>query len=244
MNVPDAVLLIHGFAGTPHDVRPVSDVLEARGLPHRAITLPGHDTSPREMKSADMDRWVAAARSEYVSLAEQYDRVAVVGFSMGGALSLVVASENPVFKLVMLNPYFRVRPRWYYFGQPEAWARRLDSVLGYIKKPRVGFINDREGRKRYGAYPQYRFIPTKCVRHLVEIGRMAMEQAPQVTAETLWFHSAGDQVADFNHSRKAFDRIASKNKEFVALNRSNHIVLYDHDVVDVVEKVTTFLLEA
>lgn len=244
MSAPDAVLLIHGFAGTPHDVRPISDALERKGIRHRAITLPGHDTSPREMKQADMDGWLDAARSGYASLAAGYDRVAVVGFSMGGALSLIVASENPVCKLVMLNPYFRVRPRWYYFGQPEAWARRLESVLAYVKKPRVGFINDRDGRRRYGAHPQYRFIPTKCVKHLVNIGKQAMAQAPQVQADALWFHSTGDQVADYAFSRKAFDRIASTNKEFVTLSRSNHIVLYDHDAIDVTNRAMMFLLEA
>ncbi len=242
MSTPDAVLLIHGFAGTPHDVRPISDALERAGKPHRAITLPGHDTSPREMKHADMARWLDAARSGYADLAANHARVAVVGFSMGGALSLIVASENPVCRLVMLNPYFRVRPRWYYFGQPETWARRLESVLGYVKKPRVGFINDRDGRRRYGAHPQYRFIPTKCVKHLVQIGRMAMKQSPQVTAEALWFHSTGDQVADYDHSRQAFDRIASIKKEFVTLSRSNHILLYDHDANEVVEKAVAFLL--
>jgi carboxylesterase len=244
VNAANAVLLIHGFAGSPHDVRPISDALERKGVPHRAITLPGHDTSPREMKHADMDRWLDAARSGYASLAAEYERIAVVGFSMGGALSLIVASENPVCKLVMLNPYFRVRPRWYYFGQPEAWARRLEAVLGYVKKPRVGFINDRDGRRRYGAHPQYRFVPTKCVKHLVEIGRTAMAQASKVAADALWFHSTGDQVADFAHSRKAFDRIASTKKEFVTLSRSNHIVLYDFDADDIVAKAMVFLLEA
>ncbi len=243
MTAPDAVLLIHGFAGTPHDVRPASDALEQNGIPNRAITLPGHDTTPREMKNSDMEQWLDAARSGFAALTKEYANVAVVGFSMGGALSLIVASENPVCRLVMLNPYFRVRPRWYYFGQPEAWARRLDSILGYVKKPRVGFINDREGKKRYGAYPQYRFIPTKCVRHLVEIGRLAMECVPKVTADTLWFHSTGDDVADFAFSRSAFGRIPSKQKQFIELSRSNHIVLYDYDASDVVDRVIDFLVE-
>lgn len=239
--MPNAVLLIHGFAGSPHDVRPVTDFLTARGIPHRAITLPGHDTSPRDMKQVGMDDWLGAARSGYKALADEHGPTAVVGFSMGGALSLIVASENPVCKLVMLNPYFRVRPRWYYFGAPESWARRLDGLMSYVKKPRVGFINDREGRKRYGAHPQYRFIPTRAVRHLTQIGQMAMERTLKVTADTLWFHSTGDQVADFDHSRQAFQRISSERKQFVELNKSNHILLYDYDVNDVIQKVERFL---
>ena len=42
---PTACLLVHGFGGSPFEVLPVAEALEASGFPVSAPTLPGHDTS-------------------------------------------------------------------------------------------------------------------------------------------------------------------------------------------------------
>jgi alpha-beta hydrolase superfamily lysophospholipase len=41
-----ACLLIHGFTGTPWDVRPLGEALSAAGISVQAPRLPGHGTTP------------------------------------------------------------------------------------------------------------------------------------------------------------------------------------------------------
>src|SRR5271154_6266158 len=44
---PGACLLVHGFTGTPWDVRPLGEALAAGGFRVRGIPLPGHGATPR-----------------------------------------------------------------------------------------------------------------------------------------------------------------------------------------------------
>src|SRR5688572_17767016 len=42
----DACLLLHGFTGSPWDMRPLGERLSERGYAVRAIRLPGHGSTP------------------------------------------------------------------------------------------------------------------------------------------------------------------------------------------------------
>ena len=44
-----AVLLLHGFTGSPWEVRPLGESLAARGFHVLAPQLPGHGTTPEAM---------------------------------------------------------------------------------------------------------------------------------------------------------------------------------------------------
>lgn len=236
--ISPAVLLIHGFGGSPMDVKPLTDVLKKRGYAFHAIVLPGHGTTPRDLKDIKKDDWLEKTSSAYESLKQRYHDVSVVGFSMGGAIGLFIAAEKDVSKLVLISPYFRVKERWFYFGKPEIWAQRLTKIVPFVKKPKIGQINDPHGLKRYISY---RSIPTKSVGQLSKIGRLAKEKGKKVTCETLWIHSKSDVVADFQVSREVFETIPAKKKYFIEYDKSNHVILYDYDHVHVIDKITSFL---
>ena len=233
-----AVLLLHGYGGSPHDMRPPADALKQAGIAHHAPALPGHDRTPREMISVTHAQWLRATRAAYDALKKKHDRVSVVGFSMGGSLALCLAAEVEVEKLVVVSPYFRVQPRWYYFGSAEAWAGRMHGWKPYVKKWRIGQINDPAGLARYRAFE---VLPVRTTLELAALGALAREKAKAVTADTLWLHSIGDSVAAFDTSRAAFLTLPAARKEFVPYARSNHILLYDYDAPDALRRITHFL---
>jgi carboxylesterase len=235
-----AVLLIHGFGGSPVDVKPLCDALRKRGYAFHAVLLPGHGTTPRDLKNIKETDWLNATRRAYEQLKQEYGAVSVVGFSMGGAIAVSIAAENDVSKLVLISPYFKVRQRWFYFGKPEDWARRFARIVPYVKKPKAGQINDSNGLERYIAY---RNLPTKSISELSTLGRSAVKKAEDVRCDTLWMHSKSDIVADFQLSKEVFETIPAKKKHFVQYEKSNHILLYDYDRIDAIDKAVSFLEE-
>ncbi len=237
---PPAVLLIHGFGGSPIDMQPLADELKKRGIAFNAIILPGHGTSYEDLEHITMKEWLNASFSAYDAMKKQYGEVNVVGFSLGGALALCLAEQREVHKTVLLSPYFEVKDEWYYFGEPEEWAVRLSEIKHFIKKLKIGQINDPEGLRRYDAYE---YIPLKTIGELPKLGDFAREKAKYVRSELLWFHSTGDIVADYEESRKVFDSVPSKKKRFEKYERSNHIILYDHDSKDAINKIISFLVD-
>ena len=235
---PPAILFLHGFGGSPKDIEPLVEAIKQKNYAFKAILLSGHGTSPRDLKDIKMEEWLNDAISSFKELKNQYSRVVVIGFSMGGALALSVAANYDVEKLVLLSPYFKVKQQWYYFGKPEDWANKVSPFIPYYKKLKIGQINDPDGIKKFSAYWHQ---PTKAIKELSKLGRYAIEQAEKVTCETLWVHSQGDIVADFEMSQTIFTSLPSTKKQFIELQKSNHIILYDYDSRYVIKNVISFL---
>lgn len=107
---PDAVLLIHGFTGSPWDMRPLGEALAEDGYFVKGMRLPGHGLSPEDMLGVTWRDWERAVAHALTDLAH-YRRVFVCGLSMGALLALTLAAEEPerIAGLVLLAPAARFR---------------------------------------------------------------------------------------------------------------------------------------
>ncbi|HEV3232471.1 MAG TPA: alpha/beta fold hydrolase [Candidatus Dormibacteraeota bacterium] len=88
-------LLIHGFCGTPPEMRGLGEHLAARGLRVHGALLAGHGTSPEALERSTWRDWVDSAQAQLDELRGLCDAVVVAGQSMGGAISLLLAARNP-----------------------------------------------------------------------------------------------------------------------------------------------------
>ena len=46
-----AVFLLHGFAGSPIDLEPLIKEIDKQGYAYKAVILPGHGTSPKDLEN-------------------------------------------------------------------------------------------------------------------------------------------------------------------------------------------------
>jgi carboxylesterase len=89
------VVLVHGFTGSPWDMRPVAEALGAAGFPVVVPLLRGHGGGGRGVASARLSDWredVAGAVQEV--LAETGTPPVVAGLSMGGLLAIDAALDG------------------------------------------------------------------------------------------------------------------------------------------------------
>lgn len=105
-----AVLLLHGFTGTPWEVLPLAESLAERGYAVRVPRLPGHGTTPEAMAFVTWRDWEAHALAELDALAGA-EQVVVGGLSMGGLLAMRLALKRPrrVAGLVLLAPAVKLK---------------------------------------------------------------------------------------------------------------------------------------
>ncbi|HSV56795.1 MAG TPA: alpha/beta fold hydrolase [Magnetospirillaceae bacterium] len=89
----DLLFCLHGFPSTPADFRGFSPEADVLGYDLAAPLLPGCGTRPEDIVHEHFDSWLAYARAEYLRLRPRYDRVFLVGQSLGGTLALVLAEE-------------------------------------------------------------------------------------------------------------------------------------------------------
>lgn len=86
-----AVLMVHGFTGSPLSVRPWAEALHREGLTVSVPRLPGHARTWEEMNTTQWQDWYSEVECAFSELKKKHERVFVAGFSMGGALSLRLA---------------------------------------------------------------------------------------------------------------------------------------------------------
>ena len=89
------VLLVHGFLASPAELRDFGDRLHKQGYAVMGVRLAGHGTSPWDLKSRTWQEWLNSVRRGYRILSAFVDQIVIVGFSAGGALSMMFASETP-----------------------------------------------------------------------------------------------------------------------------------------------------
>src|SRR5436305_8685837 len=94
-------LLIHGFAGTPPEMRGLGEYLAAAGYDVMGPLLAGHGLTPEAMALTRWTDWDASAQLALTALRRDSREVFVAGQSLGGTLALHLAALNPAVKGVV-----------------------------------------------------------------------------------------------------------------------------------------------
>jgi carboxylesterase len=103
-----AALLVHGFPGTPAEMRPIASALHAEGWTVRGLLLPGFGAELETLLSRRCEEWIAAVGRALADLRHDYGRVLLVGHSMGGALAIAAAAGQPPDGLILSAPFCKV----------------------------------------------------------------------------------------------------------------------------------------
>ena len=240
-DAPGAVLLVHGFLGAGQNFGELPEALAEHGWRARAMLLPGHGTSPRDLETVDADELVDAVFAEAQALANEHGNVVLIGHSMGGALCTLAAAQGHADGLVLVAPYFEVTHRWYYILPPEQWIRIGSPIVRWVYKGQMLIqVNRPEAKDKILSYE---WAPTRAGRTLAELGERARasECLDRVTCPVLLLHSHGDEASSPEAAEKAWEGMASTDKRIAWFDRSNHHLFFDYDREEVVAEILTFL---
>lgn len=114
-----AALLVHGFPGTPAEMRPLANSLHRTGVTVESLLLPGFGPQIETLAERKFPEWIDAVQSSLSRLRQSHDRVVLVGFSMGGAISMhVAASLVRPDAMVLLAPFWQLGEPWQQFLWP------------------------------------------------------------------------------------------------------------------------------
>ncbi len=227
------VLLLHGFTGTPHEMKYLGARFADEGYTVLIPRLPGHGTELAEMVRTAGRDWLLAAREALIELGSYCSDLSCVGLSMGGILGILLAREFPIHRLVLLST-------------PSAlpWAVYLAPILAPFikvlrKKDEKKGLNSVEARSYHLCYDEG--IPVRQTWHLHGLIRRAMRALPAVTSDTLLIQSLGDEYIPSDSINRIHERLGSRRKEKVFLDISNHAVTVDYEKDFVAEEVVRFI---
>ena len=107
-----AALLLHGFPGTPAEMRPLGKVLKDAGWTVQGLMLPGLGADIASLENRSLEDWADAATRAMEELKRRHSMIILIGYSMGGALALHTAIEQRPSGLVLLAPFWSFGEGW------------------------------------------------------------------------------------------------------------------------------------
>lgn len=220
----EGVLLLHGFTGTPAHFRMMGKFLTERGYTVHAPLLAGHGTSLEEMDRTTRRDWVQSAR-DGLALLSGSAHVHLVGLSMGGLISLLLAGQGEVASITTIDTPVKL------------WDRRdpLVHILKHVE--RFHSWNGPEDPPRGEAaryFIQYDGFPLGAASELLRLKREALRHLDRVHAPALIIQSRADETVRPESAVILARRLGSSRKRILWLEHSRHNALLDteRDIMD------------
>lgn len=215
---PVGCLLVHGFTGTPKEMRWLGEYLADKGYTSLGVRLFGHTTQPEDMMRARWYDWIASVEDGYHLLRGVCDEVVILGLSMGGALSLLFASHNPVAGVVAMSTIYKLPP------DPRLpFIRLLSPVMRFVAKGPSDW-HDAEAERDHISYPEY---PTRAVITLGDLLKEMQGAVTNLTVPVLLIHSHGDLAVDPASASELLEAIGSSDKTLMWVENSGHVITRD-----------------
>lgn len=222
-----AVLIIHGFAGGTYEEEQLANYLELnREFDVFQYTLPGHE---KNLSKIERQEWISASEDKIEWLIRNgYNRIYLIGHSMGGVIATYLASKyKEIKKLVLAAPAFhylnvikddlnvgkslKIAPKIIKdYGSDEIIARMLKFNVSVIKEF-MKLVKD------YYDYPKY------------------------VTCKVLILQGKNDILVPITSSQYVYSNLKSKSKKLILLNDVTHDIFRDDNKEEIFRIVEKFL---
>jgi len=231
------VLLLHGFTGTPFEVRPVGEALARRGYHARAPRLAGHADTAEALGQTTAASWFASARDALDGLAPE-GPAHLVGLSMGAMLCLLLAREKPaqVASLTLMAPAARFRGQIRVFFNAFRYAP-LVRLVPFFPKNGVGLVD----QAMAATVPSLDRVPTRLSVEVLRLLSEARQAASQVHVPSLVLYGEQDRTVSRRAIAELVASLQPPPSRVVALSGSGHLLPLDVERERVAEEVGDFI---
>lgn len=222
-----AILIIHGFAGGMYDEENLAGYLELnRGFDVYQFTLPGHIG---KLDKSTADNWVEASENKIKWLIDKgYNKIYLIGHSMGGVISSYLASKyNEVKKLVLAAPAF------HYLSIEGSNINIKESIKDLPKIIKTYGRDEVIGRA----------LKTNLValKEFMALIRKYYDSPKNVYCDVLIIQGTNDNIVPLTSSKYVYNTIRSKNKKLIYIDGLTHDLFRNKKQDEVFKLVEIFL---
>lgn len=224
------ILMLHGFTGTPGTVLPLGEALWRQGHYVKGILLPGHGTTLEDMQKCTWRDWYQAVFDAYDEMAKTCKKVSVVGLSMGGILTCLLAEHRPVHKAVPIAPALKLLQH----GSPLAkYAWPVIPILPGKDREYEDFLSD------YNV--SYHDTPVKNIPDLTHLAALAKKDLKKITCPLLVVKAGKDASVHPDSMKWIILQSSSIEKKLLVLPKSPHVCTLGMEREQLFAKVSAFL---
>jgi len=208
------VMLVHGFTGTPADMRPLAEALHQHDVDCHVPMHPGMAADIANMKTMTAETWRGSILERWAEHTRRYQRSVLIGYSMGGAAALQMAFQTRPDLLILIAPFVRINDRRAIFLPLVKHMVKEFRLLGSLDFDDDGVrqwfrialpgvdLDDPETRR---TVRDESGIASPVIDELRKFGAMGRRDAPTVTAPVVVIQGHQDVVVNPRHTRDLVD---------------------------------------
>lgn len=225
-----AVLLLHGFTGNSADVRMLGRFLEKKGYTCHAPIYKGHGVPPEELVHTGPEEWWQDVMEAYQLLKDKgFEKIAVVGLSLGGVFSLKLGYTVPVLGVVpMCAPMYIKSEETMYQG-----------ILAYARE-----YKNREQKSPEQIEQEmleFQKTPMNTLKALQQLIADVRNNVDMIYAPTFVVQARHDEMINTDSANIIYNGVESTLKDIKWYEDSTHVITLDKQRDELHEDVYNFL---
>lgn len=216
------ILLVHGFLASPAEVRDFGNKLATAGYTVLGIRLKGHGTSPWDLRERSWQDWYTSVERGFEIIQALCKHVCVVGFSTGGALSLMLASKRvgQIDSVISVSAPIKFRNKNMYFVPLMHGANR---IVRWVSKYE-GLIPFRPNESEH-PHINYRNMPVRGLYELTRLVSNLKTDLKDVTCPVCIVQGTEDRVVDPVSAKIAYEGVGTNDKILQWIESRRHGIL-------------------
>jgi len=243
----DAVILIHGMTGTPHEMRFLANYLNRQGYAIYCPRLANHGAPLHILQMSKWQDFYQTVRQSYLQIRGKYKNIYTGGLSMGALLALLLADEfkSEIAGVSCLSPtlfYDGWNTPWYSFFLPLAYKTPLKYFFYFKEEPPYGIKNEAVRSRIHEFYSRadlhnmdsvhqygYPFFPLTLLDQLQKLVKHLSGRLQGISTPVQLIQAKHDDMSSERNSQFIYNRVKSDRKELVLLHNSYHIITADQE---------------
>jgi carboxylesterase len=236
---PYGVLMLHGFPSNPAYFDRVTSRIETLGLPICIPRLRGLGAeSPEALHGVTWTDWLVDAESALEDLKSESGKVIVIGYSMGGALALMLASKhgNDLDSVILVAAGVQ-------FTSPLAPGKPLNFLAPLVSRllKKWDFTPDETDHYRRN----YMWAPMGAVISVLDLSKAVRTHLAEVKIPALILQSRQDAVVESESMDIIYNGIStpSELKRKVWLEKTGHDMFHDCEGDVIIDTIINYVRE-
>ena len=235
------ILMIHGGGGgTCADLKQLAeDINQKIGCTIHIPLLPGYGTTPENLRYTTISEWKEKLDIELKHLRKKCEKIFVGGHSLGGILTLILASKYDLDGIFAINAAIGIKLLAVGF---KGLAILLVPLVRLFKKY-MAVDSETLKKETNGKWIGYDKIPLNLLPKVKKLMKKMKLSLHKIECPAILFQGCKDSMIKPSSMDYIFDKIKSRKKRKIWLENSEHAILDipDHDLI--VNELTEFIKE-
>lgn len=224
-----ALLLLHSFTSHTRDMKKVAAKLHEEGYTCYAPLYRGHGDTPEQLLQYNVNDWWQDVVNAYQFLLDEgYQKISVIGISIGGIFTLKLAQLEQLEQIIVLSVPVE--------KEPEQLKRRIvDYAYNYKNIEGKSALQISNEIESFMNMPLDSFI---AFQHFI---KDTMLHLNKITIPIAIFYGERDEDVYAQSAETIYQQVHSSKKKLKGFANSKHLMTLGRDQEDIMEEMIKFL---